>query len=64
MSGVNVGAAVKRLRPPRARRSTRLDETADLMRIVLTLLCHGCPIQGIVAAHIAEAVQGRPRDSG
>ena len=28
----------------------RLHKAADLMRIVLTLLCHGCPIQGIVAA--------------
>jgi len=28
----------------------RLHKAADLMTIVLTLLCHGCPIQAIVAA--------------
>lgn len=28
----------------------RLHKTADLMVIVLTLLCHGCPVQAIVAA--------------
>ena len=28
----------------------RLRTTADLVTIVLTLLCHGCPIQAIVAA--------------
>jgi transposase-like protein len=28
----------------------RLKKTADLVTIVLTLLCHGCPLQAIVAA--------------
>jgi transposase-like protein len=28
----------------------RLKKTTDLVTIVLTLLCHGCPIQAIVAA--------------
>jgi transposase-like protein len=28
----------------------RLKETADLVTLVLTLLCHGCPLQAIVAA--------------
>src|SRR3954447_3095929 len=28
----------------------RLKRTADLVTIVLTLLCHGCPLQAIVAA--------------
>ena len=26
-------------------------KTADLVTIVLTLLCHGCPLQAIVAAY-------------
>jgi transposase-like protein len=30
--------------------SYRLKKTADLVTIVLTLLCHGCPLQAIVAA--------------
>ena len=28
----------------------RLKKTADLVTLVLTLLCHGCPLQAIVAA--------------
>ena len=28
----------------------RLKKTADLVTVVLTLLCHGCPVQAIVAA--------------
>jgi transposase-like protein len=29
---------------------SRLKKTADLVTVVLTLLCHGCPLQAIVAA--------------
>jgi len=29
----------------------RLKKTADLVTIVLTLLCHGCPVQAVVAAY-------------
>jgi transposase-like protein len=29
---------------------SRLKKTADLVTVVLTLLCHGCPLQAIVVA--------------
>ena len=28
----------------------RLHESAELLVLVVTLLCHGCPVQAIVAA--------------
>src|SRR6201999_1011479 len=30
--------------------SYRLKKSADLVTLVITLLCHGCPVQAIVAA--------------
>src|SRR3954454_7647552 len=34
--------------------SYRLKRTADLVTIVLTLLCHGCPVQAVVAAYVLD----------